>query len=127
MGYRVMIVEDSPVLRAVMRRAVEQSGIGASMIREAGNGHEALAALEAEPVDLILLDLNMPVMDGFEFAREKAGRPAIASIPVVAVTTEGNRKKIDGLRSLGIEIFLRKPFAPQQLRDIVASLRTDRG
>jgi two-component system chemotaxis response regulator CheY len=122
MKQRILIVDDSPLLRATARRAVQQAGIAAAQIREAGNGKEALELLRAEPFDLVLLDINMPVMDGFQFVEQKAKEPAIAGIFVAAVTTEGNKQRLDRLGALGVAHYLRKPFEPEDLRELVVQL-----
>ncbi len=80
MNYRILIVDDSPLLRATARRAVLQAGVPPDRVREAQNGKEALDALAREPADLVLLDLDMPVMDGFQFVEQKARNPALAPI-----------------------------------------------
>jgi two-component system chemotaxis response regulator CheY len=125
MRCRVLIVEDSPIFRTVIRRAVVNAGIPDDDIREAGNGKEALALLETSEADLILLDLNMPVMDGAEFIKETQERPEIGTAKVVAVTTEGNSKKLGKLKELGVDDFLRKPFSPDDLKAIVEEMLGD--
>ena len=125
MRCRVLIVEDSPIFRLVIRRAVVQAGIPDDDIHEAGNGKEALELLETNQADLILLDLNMPVMDGAEFVKATQERPEIGSARVVAVTTEGNSKKLDKLKQLGVDDFLRKPFSPADLKVIVEEMLGD--
>ena len=125
MRCRVLIVEDSPIFRTVIRRAVVQAGIPDDDIREAGNGKEALDLLETNKADLILLDLNMPVMDGAEFVKATQERPELGTVRVVAVTTEGNSKKLDKLKELGVDDFLRKPFSPADLKGIVEEMLGD--
>lgn len=122
MNYRILIVDDSPLLRAAARRAVLQAGVAASLIREAANGREALDALRVEPADLVLLDVNMPVMDGCQFVEEKARDPSLAAIKVAFVTTDGNSKRLARMTELGVEHYLRKPFEPDELRSLVANL-----
>ncbi len=122
MNYSVLIVDDSPLLRATARRAVIQAGIAPENIREAPNGKEALAALDERRSDLVLLDINMPVMDGFAFAEAKAARPDLASVKVALVTTEGNKQRIERMGKLGIHDYLRKPFEPEELRKLVTTM-----
>lgn len=122
MKQKILIVDDSPLLRLMARRAVLQAGIGPAQIREAGNGQEALELLRQEPFDLVLLDINMPVMDGFQFVEQKAKEPAIAGVFVAAVTTEGNRSRLQRLTDLGVSHYLRKPFEPEDLRELVLQL-----
>lgn len=122
MNCRILIVDDSPLLRATARRAVLQAGADPSHVREAANGQLALDALRAEPADVVLLDINMPVMDGFQFIEEKVRDPALAAIKVALVTTEGNQKRLARMTELGVEHYLRKPFEPEELRALVADL-----
>lgn len=125
MNYRILIVDDSPLLRATARRAVLQAGVDPSQIREAPNGQEALDALRSEAADLVLLDINMPIMDGFQFVEEKAKDPDLKDVKVALVTTEGNQKRLARMTELGVEHYLRKPFEPEELRTLVASLFGD--
>lgn len=122
MKYRILIVDDSPLLRATARRAVLQAGASPERVREAQNGREALDLLAKEPADIVLLDINMPIMDGFQFVEEKARIPALAGIKVALVTTEGNKKRLERMAQLGVDHYLRKPFEPEELRSLVNSL-----
>lgn len=122
MNYRILIVDDSPLLRATARRAVLQAGAAPELVREAQNGKEALAALAKEPADIVLLDINMPVMDGYQFVEEKVKLPALAAMKVALVTTEGNKKRLERMSQLGVTHYLRKPFEPEELRALVCEL-----
>ena len=122
MNYSVLIVDDSPLLRATARRAALQAGIEPACIREAGNGKEALDALTGERVDLVLLDINMPVMDGYEFVEAKSKRPELDDVHVALVTTEGNKERIGRMTDLGVEHYLRKPFQPEELRGLITKI-----
>lgn len=68
MEIRALIVDDSSVMRKIVERSLRQAGVVLEKVSEASNGAEALAVLESAPVDVILCDINMPVMDGQEFA-----------------------------------------------------------
>ncbi len=120
--HSILIVDDSPLLRRVARRAALQAGVAEEQIREAGNGQEALDALATAHADLVLLDINMPVMDGFEFVEQKALDPQLDEVRVALVTTEGNRERLDRMRQLGVEHCLRKPFEPEELRSLISQL-----
>jgi two-component system, chemotaxis family, chemotaxis protein CheY len=122
MNYRILIVDDSPLLRATARRAVMQAGAKAELVREAANGKEALDALAKEPADIVLLDINMPVMDGFQFVEEKVKTDALRDTRVALVTTEGNKKRLARMTELGVVHYLRKPFEPEELRALVSEL-----
>ena len=122
MNYRILIVDDSPLLRATARRSVMQAGVAPSHIREAPNGLEALAVLREEPADIVLLDINMPVMDGFQFVEEMVNDPSLADVKVALVTTEGNQRRLSRMTEMGIEHYLRKPFEPEELCALVEDL-----
>ena len=120
MKCKILIVDDSPILRRAAKKAVLQAGIDESEIFEAGNGEEALGVASTTPIDLVLLDLNMPVMSGFEFMEKVHESPELsAKFNVIVVSTESNEKKFENLRELGVKGFLRKPFEPEELRSMV--------
>lgn len=119
MSCNVLIVDDSPILRTAIRKVVRLSGIEDDRIHEAGNGREALDVLETVWIDLVLLDLNMPVMDGETFARELRKNPDLADVAVVVVSTEANRDRLQRMQDLGVIQTLRKPFEPEDLHRLI--------
>jgi two-component system chemotaxis response regulator CheY len=122
MNCNVLIVDDSPILRKAIKKVVKLSGIEEDRIHEAGNGAEALEVLETVWIDLVLLDLNMPVMDGEQFARELRARPDLAGVHVVVVSTEANRDRLARLRELGVNGYLHKPFEPEDLCRLISGV-----
>lgn len=122
MNCNVLIVDDSPILRMAIRKVVRLAGVEDDRIHEAGNGREVLDVLETVWVDLVLLDLNMPVMDGEEFARELKKNPDLADVAVVVVSTEGNRDRLQRMRELGVMETLRKPFEPEDLHRLIGKV-----
>ena len=122
MNCNVLIVDDSPILRTAIRKVVRLAGIEDDRIHEAGNGREALDVLETVWIDLVLLDLNMPVMDGEQFASELRKNPDLADVAVVVVSTEGNRDRLQRMRDLGVAEMLRKPFEPEDLHRLIPKL-----
>ena len=119
MPIRALIVDDSSVMRKVVERSLRQAGIELTQVLEAGNGAEALAVLQEHPVDLILCDINMPVMDGLEFIKQLPGVGNAKDVPVVMITTEGSESHVVQALSLGARGYLRKPFTPEQVREHV--------
>ena len=117
MAYRILIVDDSAAMRALIRRVVELSGFELSECFEASNGLEALALLQNEWVDAILTDLNMPSMDGETFLRELAAHELLRSIPTIVVSTDSTNQRIQRLLELGARGYLAKPFRPEDLRE----------
>jgi two-component system, chemotaxis family, chemotaxis protein CheY len=122
MSCNVLIVDDSPILRTAIKKVVKLAGIGEDNIFEAGNGQEALDTLETVWVDLVLLDLNMPVMDGEQFAVELNKRPTLKGVAVVVVSTEGNKARLDRMKELGVRETLHKPFEPEDLCQLISKL-----
>lgn len=119
MNCNVLIVDDSPILRRAISKVVRIAGVPEERIHEAGNGQEALEVLDAVWIDLVLLDLNMPVMDGEQFAQEIRKRPELDGVAVVIVSTETNQDRLNRLRQLGIVEAIRKPFEPEDLRRLL--------
>jgi two-component system chemotaxis response regulator CheY len=116
MAYRVLIVDDSPAMRAVVRRVIEMSGFDLSSCFEAGDGVEALDRLKGEWVDAILTDINMPRMDGEALLQALAGDEKLRSIPVLVISTDATEKRIARLLSAGARGYITKPFVPEELR-----------
>jgi len=116
MAYRVLIVDDSPAMRAFIRRVIHLSGFELAACYEAGNGQEALDLLRREWVDAILTDINMPVVDGEEFLRRMAADNLLHNTPVLVISTDATENRIARLLSLGARGYLTKPFLPEALR-----------
>jgi two-component system, chemotaxis family, chemotaxis protein CheY len=116
MAYRILIVDDSPLMRAFVRRVIVLSGFELSACLQASNGLEALALLRKEPVDAILTDINMPQMDGEEFLRQLAQEETLRAIPTIVISTDATAKRIDRMIELGARGYVTKPFVPEALR-----------
>ena len=119
---RALIVDDSSVMRKIVERSLRQSGIELEKVVEAANGAEALAALQSNVVDLILCDINMPVMDGLEFVRQVATAETAKGIPIVMITTEGSESHVVQALSAGARGYIRKPFTSDQVKEHVLPL-----
>ncbi|HME36542.1 MAG TPA: response regulator [Candidatus Sulfotelmatobacter sp.] len=116
---RALIVDDSSVMRKIVERSLRQAGLGIAQVLEAGNGAEALALVQKNKLDLILCDINMPVMDGLEFVRQLAGVENARGVPVVMITTEGSEGHVVKALSAGARGYIRKPFTPDQVKEHV--------
>ncbi len=116
MGYRVMIVDDSPAMRAFIRRVIGLSELEVADCIEASNGLEALEILGTEKIDAILTDINMPVMDGEEFLRRLSEDELLRPIPVIVVSTDASDCRMERMKTLGARGYLGKPFRPEELR-----------
>jgi len=119
MSIRALIVDDSSVMRKIVERCLRQAGMDLGQVHEASNGAEALALVNENPFDLILSDINMPVMDGLEFIRHLKEMESGKNIPIVMITTEGGEKSVLEALSLGAKGYIRKPFTPDQVKDHV--------
>jgi two-component system chemotaxis response regulator CheY len=119
MPITALIVDDSSVMRKIVERSLRQAGLDLCKVFEAGNGAEALSVLQGDKVDLILCDINMPVMDGLEFVKQLAGVENAKGTPVVMITTEGSEAHVVQALSAGARGYIRKPFTPEQVKEQV--------
>jgi CheY-like chemotaxis protein len=111
----VLIVDDSAVTRAVIRHAIRTSGLDVDVMFEAANGAVALTLLETLRVDILITDLNMPVMDGIQLLTEVIARAWTHITPIVVSTDATSRLR--QLADLGVETVIAKPFRP----DVIGS------
>jgi two-component system chemotaxis response regulator CheY len=118
MALNVLVVDDSAVMRAMIIKTLRLSGLPLHDIHEASHGEEGLHMLAQHWIDLVLLDLNMPVMNGEEMLTRVRQSPETADMPVIVVSTEGSETRIAALRQQGVE-FVHKPFTPEKLRETV--------
>jgi two-component system, chemotaxis family, chemotaxis protein CheY len=116
---RALIVDDSSVMRKIVERCLRQAGLDLSEVFQASNGVEGLAVIREQKVDLILSDINMPVMDGLEFVKNLQANDAAKNVPVVMITTEGGERHVMEALSLGAKGYIRKPFTPDQVKEHV--------
>ena len=116
---RALIVDDSSVMRKIVERSLRQAGIDLDKVVEASNGAEALVALQNNTVDLILCDINMPVMDGLEFVRQVHTVESAKGVPIVMITTEGSESHVVQALTAGARGYIRKPFTADQVKERV--------
>ena len=122
MGYNLLIVDDSSIIRKSLCKALGMAEFDISNIYEAENGQAALEMLKREWIDLIFLDINMPVMNGVEFLKELRASAEHKATPVLIISTEGSKLRYEELEKLGIQGILRKPVRPEALTETVNSL-----
>ena len=119
MAKKILIVDDSSSVRTVARMALRERGYE---VVEASNGQDALTKLADERCNLIISDVNMPIMDGITLLKEIKRHPNYKFTPVIMLTTEaGEDKKQEG-RAAGAKAWVTKPFQPQLLVDAVSKL-----
>ncbi|HYE23579.1 MAG TPA: response regulator [Clostridia bacterium] len=117
-----LIVDDSAVMRKIVQRLLAQAGIEFDRVLEASNGADALTTLGANKVDLILSDINMPVMNGLDFVKNLAAVENARGVPVIMITTEGSEAHVMEALSCGAKGYIRKPFTPEQVKTHVLPL-----
>jgi DNA-binding response OmpR family regulator len=116
---KILVTDDEPNIKSMVSICLTGEGYEVAL---ASNGREALESLRKQHVDLLLLDLAMPVMDGMAVLRELHDRPAAPTVRVIVMTAHGSvRAAVQAVR-LGARDFLEKPFSPDDLRISVASV-----
>src|SRR5262245_44603229 len=108
---RILIVDDSSMMRAMIKRVVVLADVPVDDIFEAGNGVEGLAILESREVELLLTDINMPVMTGVELLRQLANDDRWDGLTRVVVSTDGSASRRDEVADLDVRCYLEKPFS----------------
>lgn len=122
MTLNVLIVDDSDVIRSMIGRTLALARVPVGNLYGAANGQQALDVLTQNWIDLVLADLNMPVMDGAEMIEQMRSRPELADVPVIIVSTEGASQRITDLTEKGVSAWVRKPFTPEDIRDVIAQV-----
>ncbi len=121
MAINVLIVDDSAVMRAMILKTMRMSGLALGEIHQAANGQEGLAALQEYWIDLVMLDINMPIMNGEEMMESMQQDPDLRDTPTIVISTEGSETRIERLEGKGAS-FIHKPFSPEIIRDTVKEL-----
>ena len=119
MAYTILIVDDSNTIRGALERTLSMTKLPIESIVQAGDGNEALLMLKEHFVDVVLSDINMPNMNGIELVETMKSHSEYKEIPVIMISTEGSKARIEELNHIGIAGYLRKPSRPEQLRDIL--------
>ncbi|MFN8571793.1 MAG: response regulator [Gemmatimonadaceae bacterium] len=118
MAINILVVDDSAVMRSMLIRTLRMSGIPLGEIHEAGNGTEAVELLTSNHVDLALVDINMPVMNGDRLIDVMQSDARLAGVQTIVVSTEGSQARVAALTARGVR-FIHKPFSPEQIRSTV--------
>jgi two-component system chemotaxis response regulator CheY len=119
MSLNILLVDDSATVRAVLSKTLQIAGVPVKELYQAANGQEALAILSSHWIDLVLADINMPVMTGIELVVKMSADNLMKSIPVIIVSTDGSATRIEELRAKGVRAFVRKPFTPELIYKVV--------
>jgi two-component system cell cycle response regulator DivK len=118
MTKRILVVEDQEDLRGVLRDLLSGSGYG---VVEAADGQDGINKAKSERPDLILMDIQLPVIDGYEATRQIKADPSLANTPIIAVSSFAMKGDEEKARGAGCDHYVTKPYSPLQL------LRTIRG
>jgi two-component system chemotaxis response regulator CheY len=121
MPLNVLIVDDSSVMRAMIIKTIRMSGLDLGDVYQGANGQEGLQAAKENWVDLVVADINMPVMNGEEMIDQMKDDPELAQLPTIVISTEGSATRIERLESKGVK-FIHKPFTPEIIRDAIQDL-----
>ncbi len=119
MSKTILVVDDSASFRTVVKLALQKAGY---TVVEAGDGQDALGKLNGAKVNLIVCDVNMPIMDGLAFLKQVKTMAAYKFTPVIMLTTESQESKKAEGRAAGAKAWITKPFQPSQLVDAVNRL-----
>jgi two-component system, chemotaxis family, chemotaxis protein CheY len=110
---RILVVDDSSLVRLYYRGALEQAGFA---VEQAINGIEAMEKVLAQPFDLVIVDINMPKMDGFSFLRDlRRLNSDVATLPALVITTEAGDQDVADGRAAGANFYLVKPISQADL------------
>ena len=118
---KILIADDHAMVRAGLRQFLTEDR-SITEIGEAASGNETLDQLRSGSWDLVILDINMPAMDGIEFLRQLKTIEGARGTPVVIVTTEGSESRVVEALSIGAKGYIRKPFTPDQIKERVSPL-----
>ena len=123
MKINILIVEDDPAMRVVLRSTVLSADLDVEIaeIFEAENGREGLEVLEKEEIDIMLVDIYMPVMDGLEMLDYARDHPDLKNIPAIVVSSENNEDRIDAILRQGLG-FVHKPLTHLLLKDKISEM-----
>lgn len=114
MAINILIVDDSPVMRKVIEKTVELYRYDDTQVFEADNGVEGLKILDEQNIDLLLVDINMPIMDGEQMLKEVQNKSEQKNLPILIISAESNEERIDELDKYSA-VFIHKPFTPEKL------------
>lgn len=119
MAFNILIVDDSTTTRGMVKKVLGMTQLPLGEIWEAANGREGLEKMRAHWVDLVLADLNMPDMSGQEMIDEMKKDSMLSALPVVVVSSEGDKTVLDHLAQKGVQEIVRKPFEASLLREMI--------
>jgi two-component system chemotaxis response regulator CheY len=116
----LLIVDDSTMMRRMIKRAALLTGVPIGRVFEAANGRQALAILQQQHVDALITDINMPVMSGIELLQQIVGDERWQHMVRVIISTDGSAVRRDQASALDVRFYVEKPFRPEVMRDVLS-------
>jgi two-component system, cell cycle response regulator DivK len=121
---RILVVEDQEDLRGILRDLLAGSGYD---VAEATDGRDGVAKAQSGRPDLILMDIQLPVFDGYEAARQIKADPNLKAIPIIAISSFAMKGDEEKARASGCDRYITKPYSPLQLLGIIRGVLGDKG
>jgi two-component system, chemotaxis family, chemotaxis protein CheY len=121
-SHTVLVVDDSPLIRSVIKEAVDLAGLDIAAVLEAGNGREALAVLRARPIDVVVTNLHMLELDGRQLIEEMGRDPMLERTPVVVVSSSQYEARLEELNVGSIRAKVLRPFRPERVKAVMLEL-----
>lgn len=125
MAFNILIVDDSKTIRSVIKKTLQIAEVPMGQLYEATNGAEGLNTMKDNWIDLVFADINMPVMTGIEMIEKMSQDKMLEKTPVVIISTEGSKTRIEELFKMGVRAYIRKPITPEILRNVVKDVMGD--
>jgi len=123
----VLIVDDSPIMRAVLRKSLGLSGLALGTVHEASDGVEALRVLGSANIGVVFADIHMPNMGGVELVEKMYAEEPLRRVPVVVVSSDASAAHNERLLNCNVKGVLKKPFRPEQIRAVLRSVMKSAG
>jgi two-component system, cell cycle response regulator DivK len=124
MTKRILVIEDQEDLRAILRDLLTASGY---TVIEAVDGVEGVAKARSESPDLILMDIQLPALDGYDATRQIKALPGFAAIPIIAVSSFAMKGDEEKARASGCDDYVTKPYSPVRLLGVIRSFLGEKG
>jgi two-component system, chemotaxis family, chemotaxis protein CheY len=121
MAINILVVDDSAVMRSMIIKTIKLCGLEIGKVHEAENGKKGLEELKENWIDLLFIDVNMPIMDGMEMLDRVREDPETRDLPILIVSTESNEDRIKTIDEKRAG-FVHKPFTPEMLKDKIEEM-----
>jgi two-component system chemotaxis response regulator CheY len=121
MALNILVVDDSSVMRSIIKKTLKLTGLPLGDIWEADNGEKGLHLLQEKWIDLALVDIHMPVMNGDEMISHLRENDQYKNLPVIVISSESDPGKIEMIHKQGA-IFIHKPFKPETLKELIIAI-----